>query len=185
MESQPNLQGKKVAALFTEGFEQIEFTDPKNALEAAGAIVHVISPKGGEVKGWDDTDWGDTFDSDLPLESANPDDYDALLLPGGVLNPDKLRLEPEAVSFVTSFFDNQKPVAAICHAPILLIEADVVQGKTMTSYPSIQTDLRNAGANWVDQTVVRDGNLVTSRNPDDIPAFNREMIQLFAEGVTA
>lgn len=180
-----NLQGKKVAALMTDGFEQVEMTEPRKALQEAGATVHIIAPKGGEVKGWDMTDWGDTFDVDLPLDGADPAQYDALLLPGGVMNPDKLRTEPKAVQFVKHFFEQQKPVAAICHAPMTLIEADVVTNKTMTSYPSIKTDLKNAGANWVDQEVVVDGNLVTSRNPDDIPAFNREMTKLFSQGVTA
>ncbi|WP_338869439.1 type 1 glutamine amidotransferase domain-containing protein [Spirosoma sp. SC4-14] len=183
MEKQQALQGKKVAALMTEGFEQVEMTDPRKALEEAGATVHIIAPKGGSIKGWDETDWGDTFDVDLPLAGADPSQYDALLLPGGVMNPDKLRMEPKAIQFIKHFFEQQKPVAAICHAPTMLIEADVVDGRKLTSYPSIQTDLKNAGANWVDQEVVVDGNLVTSRKPDDIPAFNREVIQLINEGV--
>ena len=180
-----NLQGMKIAALMTEGFEQVEFTKPKQALEDAGATVHLISPKSGEIKGWDETEWGDSFAVDLTLNDAKADDYDALLLPGGVMNPDKLRTEDKAVEFIQSFFDDQKPVAAICHAPTVLIEADVVQGKQMTSFPSIQTDLRNAGANWVDQQVVTDGNLVTSRKPDDIPAFNKAFIDLIKAGVSA
>lgn len=183
MENQQKLAGKKVAALMTDGFEQVEMTEPRKALEDAGAIVHIIAPKGGTVKGWDETDWGDTFDVDLPLAGADPSQYDALLLPGGVMNPDKLRMEPKAVQFIQHFFEHQKPVAAICHAPTMLLEADVVEGRKLTSYPSIQTDLKNAGANWVDQEVVVDGNLVTSRKPDDIPAFNREAIQLISEGV--
>lgn len=176
------LNGKKVAILVTDGFEQVELTEPRKALEAAGAETYLISPKDGEVKGWAETEWGDTFPVDVPLAQANADEYDALLLPGGVINPDKLRMESRAVSFVQEFFSAGKPVAAICHAPILLIEADVVDGRTLTSYPSIQTDLKNAGANWVDQEVVTDNGLVTSRNPDDIPAFNRKMIEEIAEG---
>ncbi|GAB3880865.1 type 1 glutamine amidotransferase domain-containing protein [Spirosoma agri] len=185
MENQQNLAGKKIAALMTEGFEQVELTKPQQAFEDAGATVHIIAPKGGQIKAWDETEWGETFDVDLPLAGADPASYDALLLPGGVLNPDKLRTEPQAVKFIQHFFDQQKPVAAICHAPTMLIEADVVDGRTLTSYPSIQTDLKNAGATWVNQEVVVDGNLVTSRNPDDIPAFNREAIKLISEGVKA
>ncbi|MBC7570422.1 MAG: type 1 glutamine amidotransferase [Spirosoma sp.] len=180
-----DLKGVKIAALMTEGFEQVEFTKPKQALEDAGATVHLISPKAGQIKAWNDTDWGDSFSVDLTLDAAKPDEYDALLLPGGVINPDKLRTVDKAVDFIQSFFDDQKPVAAICHAPILLIEADVVQGKQLTSYPSIQTDLRNAGANWIDQQVVTDGNLVTSRKPDDITAFNKAFIELITTSASA
>ncbi|CCH57256.1 intracellular protease, PfpI family [Fibrisoma limi BUZ 3] len=183
MENKQKLQGKKVAALMTEGFEQVEYTEPRKALEEAGATVHLIAPKGGEIKAWDETDWGDSFPVDLAVDGADPNQYDALLLPGGVMNPDKLRMEPKAVQFVKSFFDQKKPVAAICHAPMMLIEADVVRGRKMTSYPSLQTDLRNAGAEWVDQEVVTDMGLVTSRKPDDIPAFNRKMIEEIGEGV--
>jgi len=183
MENQKKLQGKKIAALMTEGFEQVEYTEPRKALEEAGATVHLIAPKGGEIKAWDETDWGDSFPVDLSVDAADPNQYDALLLPGGVMNPDKLRMETKAVQFVKSFFDQKKPVAAICHAPMMLIEADVVRGRKMTSYPSLQTDLRNAGANWVDQEVVTDMGLVTSRKPDDIPAFNRKMIEEISEGV--
>ena len=179
-----DLTGVKIAALMTKGFEQVEFTKPKQALEDAGATVHLISPKSGDVKAWDETDWGDSFSVDLTLSEAKPDEYDALLLPGGVMNPDKLRTEDKAIDFIQSFFDEQKPVAAICHAPTLLIEADVVQGRQLTSYPSLQTDLRNAGATWVDQQVVTDGNLVTSRKPDDIPAFNEAFIALISAGVS-
>lgn len=187
MESQQNqannrLQGKKVAILLTDGFEQVEMTEPRKALQEAGATTHLISPKGGDVKGWDETDWGDTFSTDLPLDGADPAQYDALMLPGGVMNPDKLRMEPKAVQFVRHFFENQKPVAAICHAPIMLIEAGVVNGRKLTSYPSIKTDLTNAGAHWVDEEVVTDQGLVTSRKPDDIPAFNRKMIEEIREG---
>jgi protease I len=183
MENQQKLQGKKIAALMTEGFEQAEYTEPRKALEQAGATVHLIAPKGGEIKAWDESDWGDSFPVDLPLDGADPNQYDALLLPGGAMNPDKLRLQPKAVQFVKSFFDQKKPVGAICHAPWMLIEADVVRGRTVTSFPSLQTDLRNAGANWVDQEVVTDMGLVTSRKPDDIPAFNKKLIEEIAEGV--
>lgn len=182
METQQQLQGKKVAILLTDGFEQVEMTEPRKALQDAGATTHLISPKGGDVKGWDETDWGDSFPVDLPLAGADPNQYDALLLPGGVLNPDTLRTEPKAVQFVQHFFESQKPVAAICHAPIMLIEADVVRGRKLTSFPSIKMDLRNAGANWVDEEVVTDQGLVTSRNPGDIPAFNRKMIEEIREG---
>ncbi len=173
---------KKIAILLTDGFEEVEMTGPRKALEAEGFQTHLISPKDGEVRGWDETDWGDTFPTDLPLAGADPAQYDALLLPGGVMNPDTLRQNPQAVKFIQHFFETKKPVAAICHAPILLIEADVVRGKELTSFPSIQTDLRNAGANWVDREVVTDGNLITSRNPHDIPAFNQAFINVLKEG---
>ena len=173
-----NLNGRKVAILATDGFEQVELTQPKQALEQAGAQVQIVSPKSGQIKGWDETDWGDKFDVDVTLDSASASDYDALVLPGGQINPDKLRVEEKAVQFVRQFFDANKPVAAICHGPWTLIEAGVVQGRKMTSYKSIQTDLKNAGANWVDQEVVVDGNLITSRNPDDLPAFNRQTIEM-------
>jgi protease I len=183
MENQQKLSGKKVAILLTDGFEQVELTEPRQALQDAGAETHLIAPKGGEVKGWAKTEWGDTFSVDKTLDEASPEDYDALLLPGGVMNPDHLRMEQKAVDFVRSFFEAHKPVAAICHAPIMLIEAGVVEGRKLTSYPSIQTDLKNAGANWVDEEVVTDQGLVTSRKPDDIPAFNRKMIEEIREGV--
>lgn len=176
------LKGKKVAILVEEGFEQVELTEPKKALEAEGATTEIVSPKQGSIKGWNKTEWGDSFTVDTALESAKAQQYDALLLPGGVLNPDKLRMNTEAVSFVKSFFDSHKPVAAICHGPWTLIEAGVVNGKKMTSYQSISSDLKNAGAQWVDQEVVVDNGLVTSRNPDDLPAFNSKMIEEFAEG---
>lgn len=180
-----NLQGKKVAILVEDGFEQVELTSPKQALEEAGAQTQIISPKRDKVKGWEHTDWGDTIAVDVPIERANAADYDALLLPGGVMNPDNLRTNKQAVQFVRSFFEQQKPVASICHGPWILAEADVIRGRKLTSYPSIQTDLKNAGANWVDQEVVVDQGLVTSRNPDDLPAFNRKMVEEFAEGVHA
>lgn len=177
------LDGKKVAILVEKGFEQVELTQPKLALEQAGAQTQLVSPQQGRVKSWEHTGWGDEYEVDVQLDQANPEDYDALLLPGGVMNPDHLRRNQKALDFVRAFFDAGKPVAAICHAPWTLIDAGVVKGKTLTSYPSLQTDLTNAGAFWVDQDVVVDHGLVTSRNPDDIPAFNRKMIEEFAEGV--
>jgi protease I len=177
------LKGKKVAILVTDGFEQVEMTGPRKALQDEGAETVLVSPKDGRVKGWDEKDWGDEFPVDLSLGSAKADDFDALVLPGGVMNPDKLRQEEDAVRFVRRFFEAGKPVASICHGPWMLAEADVVRGRTVTSYPSIRTDLVNAGARWVDQEVVTDKGLVTSRNPDDLPAFNRKMIEEFAEGI--
>jgi protease I len=176
------LDGKKVAILVDNGFEQVEMTEPKKALEEAGARATIVSPQQTWVKGWQHTDWGDQFPVDVTLSSAMPDDYDALLLPGGVMNPDHLRMNKAAVQFVKAFVEAKKPIAAICHGPWTLIEAGAVKGRTMTSYPSLQTDLRNAGADWVDQEVAVDDGLVTSRKPDDIPAFNKKMIEEFAEG---
>jgi protease I len=176
------LRNKRVAALVDNGFEQSELLEPKKALEAAGAKVDIVSPQSSEVKGWQHTDWGQKVSVDRPLDNARADEYDALLLPGGVMNPDKLRANPKAVQFVKSFVDARKPIAAICHGPWTLIEAGAVKGKRMTSWPSLQSDLRNAGANWVDEPCVVDNGLVTSRKPDDIPAFNRKMIEEFAEG---
>jgi protease I len=176
------LNGKKIAILVEDGFEQVELTSPKQALEEAGAMTHIISPKRDKVKGWEHTKWGQEFPVDVAIEQANANDYDALLLPGGVMNPDKLRINKSAVRFVRSFFDQRKPVAAICHGPWTLVEADVVKGRTVTSYPSLQTDLKNAGANWVDQEVVVDQGLVTSRNVDDLPAFNRKLVEEVSEG---
>ena len=176
------LSHKKVAILVEDGFEQIELTSPKAALEAAGAQTFIISPKSDKVKGWEHTKWGQEFPVDVAIEQAKADNYDALLLPGGVMNPDKLRTNKKAVQFVRSFFEQGKPVAAICHGPWMLVEADVVEGRMVTSYPSIQTDLKNAGANWVDKEVVVDGGLVTSRKPDDLPAFNRKLVEEIAEG---
>jgi protease I len=171
-----------VAIVVANGFEQVEMTDPKKALEEAGAQTDIFSPEKGTVRGWQHTEWGDEFDVDVPLEEADPASYDALLLRGGVMNPDKLRMNETAVRFVKSFFDSGKPVAAICHGPWTLIEAGAVKGRRVTSWPSIRTDLKNAGANWVDREVVVDNGLVTSRKPDDIPAFNRKMIEEFEEG---
>lgn len=176
------LNGKKVAILVENGFEQVELTSPKEALEQAGATTHLVSPQHDQVKGWQHTDWGDEFKVDVPIERANPNDYDALVLPGGVMNPDKLRMNQKAVQFVRAFFEQHKPVASICHGPWTLIEAGVLRGRKVTSYPSLKTDLKNAGAEWVDQEVVVDQGLVTSRNPNDLPAFNRKMIEEIAEG---
>jgi protease I len=176
------LEGKRVAILVADGFEQVELTGPKEALEEAGAVTRIVSPNEESVAGWHHYDAGDLFDVDVPLASADAADFDALLLPGGVANPDQLRMKPEAVEFVKAFFDAGKPVAAICHGPWTLIEAGAVEGRTMTSWPSIKTDLINAGAKWVDEQVVADNGLVTSRKPDDIPAFNQKMIELFAAG---
>lgn len=176
------LDGKKIAILVEDGFEQVELTSPKQALEEAGAMTHIISPKADKVKGWEHTEWGDEFPVDVAIEQANADDYDALLLPGGVMNPDKLRTSKPAIQFVRNFFTQGKPVAAICHGPWVLVEADVVRGRKMTSYSSIRMDLKNAGATWVDQEVVVDQGLVTSRNPNDLPAFNRKLVEEVAEG---
>jgi len=177
------LQGKKVAILATDGVERVELTEPRKALDAAGARTVVVSPKSGSIKGWEHDHWGDSITVDQSLDDARADQFDALMLPGGVMNPDHLRQNERAVQFVRSFFDAGKPVAAICHAPWMLVEADVVNGRTITSWPSLRTDIMNAGAEWVDREVVTDEGLVTSRKPDDIPAFNRKMIEEFAEGV--
>lgn len=179
------LDGKRVAILIANGFEQVEMTEPRRALQEAGAETEIVSPADGRVRGWQKTDWGDEFAVDVPLSSADPSRYDALLLPGGVMNPDNLRQEEKAVSFTRHFFDEGKPVAAICHAPWLLAEAGVIRDREITSYPSLRTDLENAGARWVDQEVVVDNGLVTSRNPDDIPAFNRKLVEEVGEGVHA
>lgn len=175
------LNGLKVAILVTDGFEQVEMTEPRNALDAAGADTRLVSPKEGEVKAWDFTDWGGMFPVDVLLEDARPEAFDALLLPGGVINPDALRTLPEAVAFVKAFFDAGKPVASICHGPWTIIETGAARGRRLTSWPSLRTDLENAGAGWVDREVVVDQDLVTSPKPDDIPAFNREVIALFAD----
>lgn len=175
------LNGVSVAILVDDGFEQIELFQPREALEAAGARTCVVSPRETRVQGWNHHEHGDEVKVDVKLAEAKTDDFDALLLPGGVMNPDALRMNERAVAFVKSFFDAGKPVAAICHGPWTLIEAGVVRGKRLTSWPSLQTDLRNAGAEWLDQEVVVDGKLVTSRKPDDLPAFNREAVKLFAQ----
>ncbi|WP_263380876.1 type 1 glutamine amidotransferase domain-containing protein [Granulicella paludicola] len=179
MSSTKQLTGKKIAILATDGFEQTELTDPKKNLEAEGATVTVLSikpsegGKEGEIKGWDKTDWGKSVKVDGLVYDAKTEDFDALVLPGGQINPDKLRVDKQAVAFVKSFVESGKPVAAICHGPWMLVEADVVRGKTLTSWPSVSTDLKNAGAKWVDKEVAVDGNLITSRKPDDIPAFSK------------
>jgi protease I len=178
----PSLKGLRVAILVENGFEQEELTEPKKALDQAGADTDIVSPAGNTVKGWQHKEWGDEFNVDVGLDDANSDNYDALLLPGGVMNPDKLRVNEKVREFVRGFFAAGKPVAAICHAPWTLIDAGVVYGRKLTSYPSLQTDLRNAGALWEDSEVVVDNGLVTSRKPDDIPAFNRKMLEEFAEG---
>lgn len=177
------LNGMKIAILVTDGFEQVEMTEPRKALDQAGADTHLVSPKQARVRAWKFTDWGDEFPVDDALDDAQPQEFDALLLPGGVINPDTLRMQPKAVAFVKAFFDTGKPVASICHGPWTIIEAGAARGRRMASWPSLKTDVRNAGATWTDQEAVVDGNLVTSRKPDDIPAFNREMIRLFASAV--
>jgi len=175
-----NLQGKRVAILVADGFEEVELIEPRKALEQAGAKTEIVSPAKGQVKGWNHTEWGQPLPVDVPLKQADVEDYDALLLPGGVMNPDHLRRDPAAQRFVRGFFEAGKPVAAICHAPWTLIDAGVVRNRRLTSYHTLQTDLKNAGAQWLDQEVVTDANLVTSRKPDDIPAFNKAMVELFA-----
>jgi protease I len=174
------LKGKKIAILATDGFEQAELAEPRKALEDAGATTEIISPKGGEIKGWKLKDWGDKVKVNRTLDEARPSDYDALVLPGGVINPDHLRMEPKAVSFVKEFAQSGKPVAAICHGPWTLIEAGVVKGRKMTSWPSLKTDLKNA-VNWVDEPAVVDGNFITTRKPDDIPAFSQKIIEMVAD----
>jgi protease I len=176
------LDGKKVAILVTDGFEQVEMTGPREALEDAGAETKIVSPAEKQVQGMNHADKGDKFDVDVPLDEARPEDFDALVLPGGLMNPDELRSMPEALEFTRHFFREGKPVAAICHAPWVLIDAGVVRGRKLTSWEHIQTDVKNAGGNWVNQEVVVDNGLVTSRKPDDIPAFNKKMIEEFAEG---
>ncbi|HSK09509.1 MAG TPA: type 1 glutamine amidotransferase domain-containing protein [Vicinamibacterales bacterium] len=177
-----HLQGKKIAILTEQGFEQVELVEPRKALQESGATVEIVSPREGKVRGWNHTEWGDEVAVDRTIETARAADYDGLMLPGGVMNPDKLRMNLQAVQFTREFFDEGKPIAAICHGPWLLAEAGVVGGLRMTSYPSIKTDLRNAGANWTDEECVVDRGVVTSRRPEDLPAFNRKMIEEFAEG---
>jgi protease I len=175
-----NLKGKKVAILVTDGFEQVELTEPRKALDAAGAQTSIVSPKKDKVRGWKFTDWGEELKVDVPLAQAKADEFDALLLPGGVMNPDTLRMDQTAVDFASAFFKAGKPVASICHGPWMVIETGAAIGRRIAAWPSLKTDLTNAGAEWVDEEVCVDGNLVTSRKPDDIPAFNREMQKLFA-----
>lgn len=180
--AEERLQGCKVAVLATDGFEQVELEKPVEALRNAGAQVEVVAPHGGQIQGFNHHDKGQMVRVDRELAQASPDQYDAIVLPGGVINPDQLRLEPKAIEFVRSFAEAKKPIAAICHGPWTLINAEAVEGKRMTSWPSLQTDLRNAGAEWVDQEVVVDDGLVTSRKPDDLSAFCDKMIEEFAEG---
>lgn len=178
--NQSPLSGRRIAILATDGVEQVELLKPREALQRSGAQTEVILLKAGSIQGVNHDKQGDAISVDRTLDQARPEEFDALLLPGGVMNPDTLRMHPRAVQFVKGFFDAGKPVAAICHGPWMLVEAGVVRGKTLTSWPSLQTDIRNAGGTWVDREVVQDQGLVTSRNPDDIPAFNAQMIDLFA-----
>lgn len=175
-----NLKGLKVAILVENGFEQVEMTEPRKALDQAGAQTRIVSPQSSRVRAWNLTEWGDKFPVDVSLNQAHAEDFDALHLPGGVMNPDLLRMQPKAVAFVKAFFDAGKPVSVICHGPWTVIEAGAARGRRITSWPSLRTDLRNAGAEWVDQEAVVDGNLVSSRKPDDIPAFNRAMLELLS-----
>jgi len=175
-----SLSGKRIAILVDNGFEQSELTEPKKALEHAGAVAPVVSPRRGRVRAWKDTDWGEEVAVDVPLADAQAEDFDGLVLPGGVLNPDQLRINPDALRFVREFFEAKKPVGAICHGPWTLINAGVTEGRNMTSWPSLRADLENAGAHWVDQEVVSDKGLVTSRKPADLPAFNERLIAAFA-----
>jgi protease I len=177
------LNGKRVAILATNGFEQSELIEPKRLLEEAGAETVVVSPEQGQIKGWREKDWGDTIPVDQSLDGANEADFDALFIPGGNMNPDSLRMNPKAVSLVKSFVESGKPVGAICHGPWLLAEADVIEGRHVTSWPSIKTDLINAGADWTDEQVVTDQGIVTSRKPADIPAFAKKLIEEINEGV--
>jgi protease I len=176
------LDGKKVAILVTDGFEQVEMTKPREALNDAGAETKIVSLKPGKIQGMNHTDKGDKFDVDLTLDEARPEEFDALLIPGGLMNPDALRSNDDALEFTRHFFREGKPVAAICHGPWVLIDAGVVRGRTLTSWPAIKNDVKNAGGKWVNEEVVVDNGLVTSRKPDDIPAFNKKMIEEFCEG---
>lgn len=178
------LQGLKVAILIADGFEQIEMTEPRKALLSAGAYVDIVSPAEGKVKGWNKKNWADEFSIDVPLKNAMAHDYDALVLPGGVISPDHLRIIPQAIEFIKLMIEAQKPIAAICHGPWTLINAGAVHGRLVTSWPSLKLDLENAGAHWLDKPVVRDRALITSRKPEDIPVFNAEMIKLFSEYVS-
>jgi protease I len=176
------LSGLRVAILVADGFEQVEMTEPRKALQEAGADAQIVSPAKSEVQGWNHFDKADKFKVDVALDDADANDFGALLLPGGVANPDQLRTMPTAVEFVRNFFEAGKPVAVICHGPWTLIEAGVVKGRAITSWPSVKTDLINAGAKWTDKEVVVESGLVSSRKPDDIPAFNRKMVEEFAQG---
>jgi protease I len=181
----PQLKNLTVAILTENGFEQSELTSPKEAMEKAGVTVHIVSPQSKEVKAWDEKDWGITLPVDKTLEQTRPEDYDGLLLPGGVFNPDKLRQNQAAITFVKHFLETGKPLAAICHGPQTLIETGMISGRKLTSYPSIKTDLINAGVEWSDQEVVVDNGLVSSRSPKDLPAFNKKLLEELAEGVHA
>ncbi len=176
------LDGKKVAILVTDGFEQVELTKPREALDEAGAETKIVSLKSGKIQGMNHADKGDKFDVDLTLGEARPEEFDALMIPGGLMNPDDLRSNDDALEFTRHFFREGKPVAAICHGPWVLIDADVVRGRVLTSWPAIKTDVKNAGGKWVNEEVVVDNGLVTSRKPDDISAFNKKMIEEFCEG---
>jgi len=177
------LQGKKVAIVATDGFEQSELLEPKKALEAAGAKTYIVSPKEGSIRGWTHTDWGESVKVDVPIDQADAEGFDALVLPGGVMSPDKLRTDKRVLDFVRNFFEQRKPVAAICHGPWTLINAGVARGRHLTSYHTIRVDLENAGAEWVDQEVVVDNGLVTSRSPSDLEAFNEKMVEEILAGV--
>lgn len=177
------LKNKTFALLAADGVEHSEFSKPKKALEEVGATTIVVSLKSGEIKSWNRNDWGEAFAVDKTVDEVTADDFDGLMLPGGVMNPDRLRMNPAAIALVRTMFEAGKPIAAICHAPWMLIEADAVKGRTVTSWPSLKTDLENAGATWVDKTVVTDQGIVTSRNPDDIPEFCNKMIEEFTEGI--
>jgi protease I len=178
----PDLNGKRVASLATDMFEQVELVEPRKAVEQAGAEVELVSLETGEIQGFNHYDKADTFPVDKAVSDVSADDYDALLLPGGVGNPDTLRMHEDAVAFVRGFSDQGKPIAAICHAPWMLVEADIVRDRTITSYGSLKTDVRNAGGHWVDQELVVDEGIVTSRSPDDLPAFCPKVVEEFAEG---
>ncbi|WP_271425197.1 type 1 glutamine amidotransferase domain-containing protein [Aequorivita sinensis] len=173
---------KRIAILATDGFEESELKSPKEAMEKEGFNVHIVSPNSGKIKSWSEGNWSDEYEVDKVLKDVSANDYNALVLPGGVINPDKLRTNEDAIEFIRDFFKQKKPVAAICHGPWSLINAEVVEGRKMTSYASIRKDLENAGAHWVDEEVVVDQAFVTSRNPDDLPAFNRKLIEEIKEG---
>jgi protease I len=180
--AEQKLQGKTVAILATDGVEQVELVEPRKALEDAGATTHLVSLQGGQIQGFDHLDHADRLDVDRTLDEVSPDDYDALLIPGGVANGDFLRADEQACAFVAAIAEAKKPIAAICHAPWILVETGIVKGRTLTSFPALKTDIRNAGGTWVDEEVVVDAGLTTSRNPDDIPAFSAKMVEEFCEG---
>lgn len=179
------ISGKRIAILATDGFEQTELMGPKKALEDAGAETVIVAPQAGEIKGWKDKQWADSITVDQTLDEANAEDFDALLLPGGLMNPDRLRMDEKAVAFTREFAESGKPIGAICHGPWTLIEAGAVEGRKMTSWPAIKSDLENAGAEWVDAEVICDQGLVTSRKPEDVPAFSKKLIEEISEGIHA